>query len=122
LAADTYDAWDPIALLRKRATLNKLGSKESTVAAAALPSSSSSSSPPPAILIDQGLCDQFLEAQQLQPGALVTACAAANVPLRMRMHADFDHSYFFISTFVAEHVAHHAAVLNSSSSSSNSAI
>ena len=40
-----------------------------------------------------------------------TACAAAGIPLKLRMQAGYDHSYFFISTFIEEHLRHHAAAL-----------
>jgi S-formylglutathione hydrolase len=59
------------------------------------------------ILIDQGRADPFLETQ-LKPDLLRAACAAAGQPLRLRLRAGYDHSYFFIATFVAEHLAFHA--------------
>ncbi|MGV3497886.1 MAG: S-formylglutathione hydrolase [Hydrogenophaga sp.] len=65
----------------------------------------------PALLVDQGLDDQFL-AQQLAPERLEQACATAGQPLTLRRHAGYDHGYFFIQSFVGEHVAHHAAALN----------
>ncbi len=65
----------------------------------------------PALLVDQGLDDQFL-AQQLAPERLEAACAAAGQPLTLRRHAGYDHGYFFIQSFVGEHIAHHAAALN----------
>ncbi|MBE2992283.1 S-formylglutathione hydrolase [Sphingomonas sp. CFBP 13603] len=61
----------------------------------------------PAILIDQGTADQFL-AEQLQPERLVAACDAAGIPVELRMQAGYDHSYYFISTFLADHVRWHA--------------
>ncbi|MBL0918568.1 MAG: S-formylglutathione hydrolase [Hydrogenophaga sp.] len=64
----------------------------------------------PALLVDQGLDDQFL-AQQLAPERLEAACAAAGQPLTLRRHAGYDHGYFFIQSVVGEHIAHHAAVL-----------
>ncbi|PLZ00822.1 S-formylglutathione hydrolase [Burkholderia sp. WAC0059] len=63
------------------------------------------------ILIDQGLSDPFLE-QQLHPDAFEAACRAAGQPLTLRRHAGYDHGYFFISTFVEDHVAHHARALS----------
>ncbi len=61
----------------------------------------------PAILVDQGDADQFL-AEQLQPERLVAACDAAGIPIDLRMQAGYDHSYYFISTFLGEHVRWHA--------------
>lgn len=63
------------------------------------------------ILIDQGLADQFL-AEQLHPEVLErNAQAAGHDRVVVRRHEGYDHGYFFISTFVGEHVAHHARVL-----------
>jgi S-formylglutathione hydrolase len=62
------------------------------------------------ILVDQGLSDQFLE-QQLNPEVFEAACHAAGQPLTLRRHAGYDHGYYFISTFVEDHLAHHAKVL-----------
>jgi len=59
------------------------------------------------ILIDQGGADSFLEAQ-LRPDLFEAACAAAGQKLTLRMQAGYDHSYFFIASFVADHVAWHA--------------
>ena len=63
---------------------------------------------PRGILVDQGLDDKFL-AQQLMPERFEAACAAAGQPLALRRHAGYDHGYYFVSTFVADHLAHHAA-------------
>jgi S-formylglutathione hydrolase len=68
------------------------------------------------ILIDQGLDDQFL-AEQLHPHLFEAACEAAGQPLMLRRHAGYDHGYYFISTFMGEHIAHHARVLNVTSRS-----
>jgi len=65
---------------------------------------------PGGILVDQGLADPFLEAQ-LHPHLLEAACRAADQPLTLRRHAGYDHGYYFISTFVADHIAFHAAAL-----------
>ncbi|KDR24939.1 MULTISPECIES: S-formylglutathione hydrolase [Caballeronia] len=62
------------------------------------------------ILIDQGLADQFL-AEQLHPDVLERNARDAGHSLIVRRHEGYDHGYFFISTFVGEHVAHHARVL-----------
>lgn len=64
----------------------------------------------PALLVDQGDADAFLE-NQLKPELLAAACAAAGIPLELRMQPGYDHSYYFISTFLAEHVAWHARQL-----------
>lgn len=62
------------------------------------------------ILIDQGEADQFL-AEQLRPQAFAEACDAAGQPYTLRMQAGYDHSYYFIQSFIADHIAHHAAIL-----------
>ncbi|MBK8209986.1 MAG: S-formylglutathione hydrolase [Rhodospirillales bacterium] len=59
------------------------------------------------ILIDQGMADEFLDSQ-LRPGLFEEACAEADVPLQLRRHHGYDHSYYFIATFVADHIAYHA--------------
>lgn len=61
----------------------------------------------PELLVDQGDADQFL-ADQLQPERLVKTCAGTGIALELRMQAGYDHSYYFISTFMADHVAWHA--------------
>lgn len=65
---------------------------------------------PGGILIDQGLGDGFL-AGQLHPEQFEAACATAAQPLRLRRHPGYDHSYYFIATFMADHLAHHAGQL-----------
>lgn len=62
------------------------------------------------ILIDQGTSDQFIDL--LRPQALAGVIARRRQPAVMRMQEDYDHSYFFVSTFAADHVARHAARLN----------
>ena len=62
---------------------------------------------PEGILIDQGLADRFLP-DQLNPHLFELACAEAGQPLTLRRHAGYDHGYYFISTFIADHLAHHA--------------
>ncbi|MET3711835.1 S-formylglutathione hydrolase [Sphingomonas trueperi] len=64
----------------------------------------------PDLLVDQGDADTFL-ADQLRPQLLADACAAAGIPLTLRLQPGYDHSYYFVSTFLAEHVAWHAARL-----------
>ena len=61
----------------------------------------------PEILVDQGDADQFL-ADQLRPDLLAAACARAGIDLTLRMQPGYDHSYYFISTFMADHVSWHA--------------
>jgi S-formylglutathione hydrolase len=61
----------------------------------------------PGLLVDQGDADGFLE-EQLKPGLLAAACAEAGIPAEIRMQPGYDHSYYFISTFLAEHVGWHA--------------
>ncbi len=62
------------------------------------------------LLIDQGDADEFL-ASQLQPERLEAACAAAGHPLTLRRQSGYDHSYYFIASFIDAHLAHHAAAL-----------
>jgi S-formylglutathione hydrolase len=60
-----------------------------------------------AILVDQGDQDQFLEGQ-LRPQLLEAACKKAAIPLTLRMQPGYDHSYYFIATFIADHLRWHA--------------
>lgn len=62
------------------------------------------------ILVDQGLDDKFL-AGQLYLEAFEAACKVAQQPLTLRRHAGYDHGYYFIATFMQDHIAHHAAIL-----------
>ncbi|WP_248321358.1 S-formylglutathione hydrolase [Caballeronia sp. Sq4a] len=62
------------------------------------------------ILIDQGLADQFL-AEQLHPDVFERNAREAGHSVTVRRHEGYDHGYFFISTFIGEHIAHHARVL-----------
>jgi S-formylglutathione hydrolase len=62
------------------------------------------------LLVDQGSDDEFLEGQ-LRPQLLQAAADAAGHPLTLRMQPGYDHSYYFIASFIGEHVAHHAAAL-----------
>jgi S-formylglutathione hydrolase len=63
------------------------------------------------ILVDQGASDDFL-VEQLKPELLAEACTAAGQRLNLRLQPGYDHSYFFISTFIADHLAWHAARLD----------
>lgn len=65
---------------------------------------------PAGILIDQGLADKFL-VEQLHPGHFEAACQAVGQPLSLRRHAGYDHGYYFIQSFVEDHLRHHAAQL-----------
>ncbi|MAQ18253.1 MAG: S-formylglutathione hydrolase [Sandaracinus sp.] len=65
---------------------------------------------PTTILIDQGLADSFLD-EQLKPELFEDACAAHGQALELRRHEGYDHSYYFIATFVEDHLRHHAAHL-----------
>ncbi|WP_019053828.1 S-formylglutathione hydrolase [Sphingobium xenophagum] len=62
----------------------------------------------PALLVDQGEADQFLE-EQLRPEILGAACARAGIPLTLRLRRGYDHSYYFISTFMSDHLSWHAS-------------
>ncbi len=59
------------------------------------------------LLVDQGDADNFLEAGQLQPEALEAACSESGVALEMRYQPGYDHSYFFIATFIEDHLRFH---------------
>ncbi|RMN30717.1 Carboxylesterase [Pseudomonas cannabina] len=63
-------------------------------------------------LVDQGDRDDFL-VNQLKPEALLQAAKAADYPLTLRMQPGYDHSYFFIASFIEDHLRHHADALNS---------
>ena len=61
----------------------------------------------PDILVDQGNADNFLE-DQLRPALLAHACEKAGIPLTLRVREGYDHSYYFISTFMEDHLRWHA--------------
>ncbi|WP_395672079.1 alpha/beta hydrolase-fold protein, partial [Phenylobacterium sp.] len=63
------------------------------------------------LLVDQGEADSFLESQ-LKPELLEAACAEAGIPLTLRRQPGYDHSYSFVSTFMADHLAWHAERLS----------
>jgi S-formylglutathione hydrolase len=65
---------------------------------------------PGKIMVDQGTADKFL-AEQLRPELFADACAKAGQQLRLRMQPGYDHSYWFIQTFMPDHMAWHAAAL-----------
>jgi len=62
------------------------------------------------LLIDQGMADEYL-TDQLKPGCLEQACIANHYPLNLRMQPGYDHSYYFVSTFIEDHLRHHAKTL-----------
>jgi S-formylglutathione hydrolase len=62
------------------------------------------------LLVDQGEADEFLDSQ-LKPGLLRAACERAGHALTLRLHPGYDHSYYFIASFIGEHVAWHAQAL-----------
>ena len=78
--------------------------------ACALLAAGASAPMPQPLLVDQGDADAFL-AEQLQPQRLQAACDAAGHPLTLRMQPGYDHSYYFVASFIGEHIAHHAAAL-----------
>jgi len=87
-----------------------LGQDESTWAAhdaSALMSQQTSAPYANGLLIDQGLADKFL-VEQLKPELFEAACAQAGQPLTLRRHAGYDHGYYFIQSFVGDHLRHHA--------------
>ncbi|GAB3089721.1 S-formylglutathione hydrolase [Lysobacter terrae] len=85
---DAWRAWDACELVR----------------------SSAPNAPRLPLLIDQGDADEFL-ATQLHPELLEQACRQAGHPLTLRRQVGYDHSYYFIASFIGEHIAHHAAAL-----------
>lgn len=64
----------------------------------------------PTLLVDQGTADTFL-AEQLKPEHLQSVCDAHNYPLQLRYQQGYDHSYYFIATFIEDHLRHHARFL-----------
>ena len=66
---------------------------------------------PGGILIDQGLADKFLD-EQLHPHLFEAACEKAGQALQLRRHAGYDHGYYFIASFMADHLNHHARQLS----------
>ncbi|KAB5576692.1 hypothetical protein PHYPO_G00200910 [Pangasianodon hypophthalmus] len=64
------------------------------------------------ILIDQGRDDQFLSASQLLPDNLIAACSEKKIPVVFRLQQGYDHSYYFVFSFVEDHIKHHAKYLN----------
>ncbi|MDO8457391.1 MAG: S-formylglutathione hydrolase [Burkholderiaceae bacterium] len=78
--------------------------------ACALMQSQTSAPYPNGILIDQGLADKFL-VEQLHPHLFEAACSSVGQPLTLHRHAGYDHGYYFIASFMADHLKHHAGQL-----------
>jgi S-formylglutathione hydrolase len=104
IAAPLHCAWG------EKAFSGYLGPDRSTWAAHDATALVSAGARCPPLLIDQGLADRFL-AEQLHPDRLEAACAAAGQPLTLRRHAGFDHGYYFVASFIDDHLRHHAAAL-----------
>ena len=66
---------------------------------------------PAEVLVDQGLADQFLE-RELHPEALESAALTSGQQLQLLRHAGYDHGYYFIQSFIADHLRHHHRQLN----------
>ena len=108
IANPTQCAWG------RKAFTGYLGEDETSWAAhdASLLMAAQKSAPYPAgILVDQGLADKFLMEKQLLPEAFEAACAQAGQPLTLRRQPGYDHGYYFIQTFIDDHLRHHAAQL-----------
>lgn len=107
IAAPTRCPWG------EKAFRGYLGDDRSTWAAhdaSALMARQTAAPYPGGILVDQGLADKFL-ADQLHPEAYEAACAAVGQPLTLRRHAGYDHGYYFIASFIDDHLRHHARQL-----------
>jgi S-formylglutathione hydrolase len=97
----------------KKAFTGYLGNNESTWQAhdaTALMSKQISAPFKNGILVDQGLADKFL-IEQLHPDLFAAACAQVSQPLSLRKHEGYDHGYFFVSSFIEDHLTHHATNL-----------
>ncbi|MBS7780176.1 S-formylglutathione hydrolase [Acidovorax sp. CCYZU-2555] len=108
IANPTQCAWG------RKAFTGYLGEDESSWAAhdASLLMAAQKSAPYPAgILVDQGLADKFLMEKQLLPEAFEAACAQVGQPLTLRRQPGYDHGYYFIQTFIDDHLRHHAQQL-----------
>ena len=107
IAAPTQCPWG------KKAFAAYLGTDESIWRqhdACALMAAQTSAPYPNGILVDQGLNDKFL-AEQLYPALLVDACVSIGQPLTLREHLGYDHGYYFVSSFIEDHLMHHKARL-----------
>ncbi|KAG7235670.1 hypothetical protein INR49_002346 [Caranx melampygus] len=102
-----------VAQAAKKAFSGYLGSDRSTWEAYdATVLAGSYSGPQLDILIDQGRDDQFLSASQLLPDNLIAVCSEKKIPVVFRLQPGYDHSYFFIYSFMNDHIKHHAKYLN----------
>ncbi|MCD2514481.1 S-formylglutathione hydrolase [Acidovorax sp. D4N7] len=109
IANPTECAWG------RKAFTGYLGEDQSTWAAhdATLLMAAQTAAPyPGGILVDQGLADKFLMEKQLLPEAFEAACGQVGQPLTLRRHSGYDHGYYFIQTFIDDHLRHHAQQLN----------
>ena len=98
----------------RKAFTGYLGADESSWAqhdATALMKTMSAAPYPGGLLIDQGLDDKFL-AEQLHPHLFEAACTSVNQPLTLRRHVGYDHGYYFIATFMDDHLKYHARELH----------
>jgi S-formylglutathione hydrolase len=101
----------------RKALSGYLGTNESSWVAhdaTALMSQQTTAPYPGGILIDQGLADKFL-ADQLHPHLFEAACTLVDQPLVLRQHAGYDHGYYFIASFMADHLRHHSQQLTGES-------
>ena len=97
----------------RKAFTGYLGRDESSWSAhdaSALMAQAAAAPYPGGILIDQGLADKFL-MNQLHPHLFEAACLSKGQPLTLRRHVGYDHSYYFVSTFMADHLQHHGQQL-----------
>ncbi|HET8881338.1 MAG TPA: S-formylglutathione hydrolase [Solimonas sp.] len=94
----------------EKAFTNYLGSDRSTWAQWDASELMAARAHPAEFLVDQGEADKFLE-RELQPQALAAAARRSGQKLNLRLHPGYDHSYWFIQTFIADHLAHHARAL-----------
>ena len=116
----SVSAFAPIAAPRqcpwgRKAFSGYLGADESTWLAhdaSALMAAQTTPPYPGGILIDQGLADKFLLENQLLPEVFEAACAQVGQPLTLRRQPGYDHGYYFIQTFMEDHLAHHAQALS----------
>ena len=107
ICAPTQCAWG------RKAFAGYLGADETSWAvhdATALMHTKTVAPYPAGILIDQGLADKFL-VEQLLPHLFESACVAADQPLTLRRHVGYDHGYYFVASFMANHLQHHAGQL-----------
>jgi S-formylglutathione hydrolase len=97
----------------KKAFEGYLGSVEAGKAHDAVELINAYSGAPFPLLVDQGAADNFLtgDVNQLQPTKLAEACASKGIDLNLRMQEGYDHSYYFISSFIEDHINFHADAL-----------